>query len=154
MMSKKNEDKKSIAIVGGGYVGSLLARELSAKLDASKYDLIMINRGVSRIPRLSRTTVFINGNGSVQLGRVTAIEETTPGAGGVVVPQSGERISYTALVLASGSIWPGTLNFFEADSDVRLHINEWQKKFASANNIYLAGGGAVGIETAGEIKDA
>ncbi|KAI0927614.1 hypothetical protein AcV5_008101 [Taiwanofungus camphoratus] len=63
MMSKKNEDKKSIAIVGGGYVGSLLARELSAKLDASKYDLIMINVRPYTIHLIAaaRMTVFEEG---------------------------------------------------------------------------------------------
>ncbi|KAI0917655.1 hypothetical protein AcW1_007196 [Taiwanofungus camphoratus] len=62
MMSKKNEDK-SIVIVGGGYVGSLLTRELSAKLNASKYDLIMINERPYTIHLIAAAhmTVFEEG---------------------------------------------------------------------------------------------
>ena len=42
-MSKTSEDKKNIVVVGGGAAGIPIARGLSAKLDASKYNLILIN---------------------------------------------------------------------------------------------------------------
>lgn len=33
------------------------------------------------------------------------------------------------------------------------HLTQWRNKFEDAQDIVLAGGGSVGIETAGEIKD-
>ncbi|KAL6306197.1 hypothetical protein BKA93DRAFT_729915 [Sparassis latifolia] len=171
-MSKTIEEKKNVVIVGGGHAGSLLARSLSRTLDSSKYRVILINERPYAIHFLAaaRMTVtdeghiedgalipydklFINGNGTLKVDKVTAIEETEPGQGGVVVLQSGERISYAALALASGSSWSGPLDFPTTDSEIREHIKEWRLKYGNAKHIVLIGGGAVGIETAGELRD-
>ncbi|KAJ6480571.1 FAD/NAD(P)-binding domain-containing protein [Mycena vitilis] len=68
----------------------------------------------------------------------------TPNArGGVVVLEDGTQMPYDVLVLAPGSIWEGPLNLpWTHDA-----LTEFAQK------IVLAGGGAVGIEYAGEIKD-
>jgi len=170
-MSKKNDDRKNVVIVGGGLVGSLLARTLSSKLDAHKYNLILISDRPYTINLIAtaRMTVadvddisdralipfdnlFINRNGTYHQGKVVSVDEAKPGAGGEVVLESGERITYAALVLATGSIWSGPLNFPDATS-LRSHVNAWRKKIEAAKDIYLVGGGAVGIEFAGEIKE-
>ncbi|GBE85351.1 FAD/NAD(P)-binding domain-containing protein [Sparassis crispa] len=172
-MSKKNDTQKNVVIVGGGFIGSAAARELSQKLDPARYKLILINKRPYYVHLIAgaRVTVadepglddrslipydklFVNGNGSFLRGNVTAIEESAPGKGGVVVLDDGERVPYAALLLASGSSWSGAINFPESDDEVREHIAEWRKKYAAAHDIFLVGGGAVGIETAGEIKDA
>ncbi|OCH92812.1 FAD/NAD(P)-binding domain-containing protein [Obba rivulosa] len=171
-MSKKNDERKSIVVVGGGPAGSLLARALSAKLDASKHDLILINdrpfsihlvagarMTVTEVDHLEDAALlpydklFHNGNGRFVQGRVTAIEEEAAGQGGVVVLQDGERLSYDVLVLATGSSWYGPLNFPSSDADVRAHVKTWRQHYADAKDIVIVGGGAVGIETAGEIRD-
>lgn len=36
---------------------------------------------------------------------------------------------------------------------ITAHLSQWRSKFEAAQDIVIAGGGAVGIETAGEIKD-
>ncbi|KAI0629813.1 FAD/NAD-P-binding domain-containing protein [Trametes polyzona] len=165
--------KKNVVIVGGGWAGTLIARELSGKLDASAYNLILVNQRPYTIHLVAsaRMTVtaedkleeralipydklFINGNGSVKVGTVVSIEESAPGKGGEVVLEDGERIPYAALVLATGSSWQGPLHFPEKDSDVRAHIDAWRSKFEKANHVVIVGGGAVGIETAGEVRDA
>ncbi|OBZ71613.1 Apoptosis-inducing factor 2 [Grifola frondosa] len=164
-MSKKNDDKKNIVIVGGGHSGSLLARDLSTKLDASLYNIILINERPYYViliagARLNVTSegaledralvpydkLFINGNGTAKVGKVTAVEEATPGKGGEVVLEDGERIPYTVLVLASGSSWPGPLNFPQTDADVQAHIARWRKTYEAAKHVVVVGGGAVGID--------
>jgi len=98
---------------------------------------------------------LVNGNGAVKVGRVAAIERGKEGhAGGSVVLSTGERISYDILVLAPGCDWEGPLAIPDDRAAVLEHIRSWRRKFENASSIILAGGGAVGCEYAGEIKDA
>ncbi|KAL1950022.1 hypothetical protein VTO73DRAFT_5144 [Trametes versicolor] len=164
--------KKNVVIVGGGSVGTAVARELSAKLDASKYSITLINDRpyfvflvagarltVTAADKLEDTALipydklFHNGNGTVKIGKVVSISEGAAGKGGEVALENGERISYASLVLATGSVWPGPLNFPEHDDEVRAHISSWRSKYEKAKHVVIVGGGAVGLETAGEIKD-
>ncbi|CCM01829.1 uncharacterized protein FIBRA_03897 [Fibroporia radiculosa] len=152
-MSKEGQ-KRNVVIVGGGYAGALLARSLSGSLNPHKYNLILINERPFAIHLLAgaRMTVseegnfehlavmpydnlFINGNGRVVVGRVTEIEETAKGKGGWVVLQSGP------------------LDFPYSRQEMHEHIQYWRRMYERANHIVLIGGGAVGIETAGELRD-
>ncbi|CCM00990.1 uncharacterized protein FIBRA_03038 [Fibroporia radiculosa] len=175
MDSKKSDNKRNVVVVGGGFAGTLVARALSSKLDASQYNLILVNDrpyGIHLIAGarmvasdldqldsedkafIPYSKLFVHGNGSFQEGRVTAIEEAGKGAGGEIVLSNGERLAYAALVLATGSSWSGPLGFPESDRDVRAHIQRWRTQIADAKDIYIVGGGSVGIELAGEIKEA
>ncbi|CDO72240.1 hypothetical protein BN946_scf184970.g92 [Trametes cinnabarina] len=173
MVEDKAQFPRNVVIVGGGWAGTLIARQLSAKLDASKHRIILVNNRPFFIHLIAtaRMTVtpedrledkalvpfdklFYNGNGTVKIGNVVSIAETAPGKGGKVVLEDGEEIPYSALVLATGSIWPGPINFPQKDADVRAHINSWRSKYEKANHVVIVGGGAVGIETAGEVKEA
>lgn len=170
-MSKKSDDKKSVVVLGGGFVGSLLARALSAKLDPAKHDLVLVDQrpftvnlissarmtvtkegNIEELGRIPFDKLFVNGNGSYHRGKAVSIEESKPGAGGSVVLETGEHVPYDVLVLATGSTWPGPLNFPESER-FGEHVKEWRKKVADAKDIYIVGGGAVGIEYAGEIRE-
>ncbi|KAI0329007.1 FAD/NAD(P)-binding domain-containing protein [Cubamyces sp. BRFM 1775] len=164
-------DLKHVVIVGGGVAGALAARSLSKKLDPTRHTLTLINsrpcfihltasarmvvtpeghledRAIVPLDRL-----FQHGIGTLKVGRATFIVETAPGKGGVVVLKDGERIPYSALVLALGNSWPGPLHFPDSVQDLRAHINEWRSKFERSKHVVVVGGGAVGIETAGEVK--
>jgi len=172
-MSKKNDDRKNVVVVGGGFAGSTLAKLLSAKLDASKYNLILLTSRpymisliaaarltVTSVDKLEDTALIPydrllpSGKGTHKVGTVVAIEESAPGKGGVVVLKSGERIDYHVLTLATGSTWASNLDFPDSDSEVRENIKAWRDRFARANEVVIVGGGAVGIETAGEIREA
>ncbi|CAL1715396.1 unnamed protein product [Somion occarium] len=98
--------------------------------------------------------LFVNGNGTHVVGAVTAIDEVAPGKGGNVVLNNGEKIHYDVLALATGSTWPGPINFPDSDADAIASIKDWRNKIANAKHVVIVGGGPVGIETAGEIKDA
>lgn len=164
IMSKKTDDKKNVVIVGGGGAGAPLARALSTKLDAAKYNLIVINdrphyvlyiagirMAVTDEGKLEDKALipydklFVNGNGTLKVGTVTAIEKAADGKGGEVVLQDGERVPYEVLVLTPGSIWEGVLAHPHEKSETVEFINEWRKKFAAAKEVVIVGGGAVGI---------
>ncbi|KAI0049182.1 FAD/NAD-P-binding domain-containing protein [Auriscalpium vulgare] len=161
--------KKNVVVVGGGGAGAIVSRELSGKLDHSKHNLTLITAHpfIVFFPAMVRTTttaegkledqalipqdkLFLNGKGTLRIGRVVSVEDK--GKGGEVVLADGSRVPYDVLVLTPGSLWSGPLDLPDSKEDVIEHINAWRKKFASANNIVLVGGGAVGIEFAGEIK--
>ncbi|KIL60313.1 hypothetical protein M378DRAFT_14191 [Amanita muscaria Koide BX008] len=169
--SNLGNNKKNVVVVGGGGGGATTARLLSAKLDSSRYNLILINprpyfiawpatlrAAVSDIDNLDEKIfvpldkVFHNGNGTFLQGKVKDIE-TDPGNRGSVVLESGETIPYEVLVLSPGSIWTGPIAFPEEDEKVKDFLRNSRAAFQRAQNIVLAGGGSVGIELAGEIKD-
>jgi NADH dehydrogenase FAD-containing subunit len=161
MSDKKNDDRKNIVVVGGGS-GALAARDISAKLDASKYNLILINPRPYRIllPATARLTTsdtdhledtafvpfdktFHNGKGTFLLGKVVAIEAQKKG--GSVVLESGEKVPYEVLVLAPGAVWGGPLAFPDDSEKVTSFLHEGRSRLKNANDIVLVGGGAVGI---------
>ena len=163
-MSKKSDDRKNIVIVGGGGYGVGVARGLSAKLDRSKYNLILISARPYYIHLVAaiRFTVssegkledrafvpydnlFVNGNGTFVLGKVLAIDDHGHGRGGELSLHGGEKVPYDVLILATGFSWGGPLDFPDADTDVRSGLEAWRGKYAAANEIVFVGGGAVGI---------
>jgi NADH dehydrogenase FAD-containing subunit len=164
-MSKGN--RKSIVVVGGGASGATITRILSSKIDANTTSLTLVTARpfALHLPAAIRMTttaegkledtvlipydnLLVKGNGTVKVGRVTAIEEGKEGqAGGSVTLSTGEQIHYDILVLAPGSEWDGPLSFPDDRAAVLEHIRSWRRKFENANGIVLAGGGAVGIGT-------
>ena len=164
-MSKGN--RKSIVVVGGGASGATITRILSSKIDANTTSLTLVTARpfALHLPAAIRMTttaegkledtvlipydnLLVKGNGTIKVGRVTAIEEGKEAqAGGSVILSTGERIHYDILVLAPGSEWDGPLSFPDDRAAVLEHIRSWRRKFENANGIVLAGGGAVGIGT-------
>ncbi|KAI9465731.1 FAD/NAD-P-binding domain-containing protein [Lactarius psammicola] len=169
-MSKSS--RKSIVVVGGGAAGATITRILSSKINASTTSLTLITARpfALHLPACVRMTttaegkleddvlipydnLLVNGNGTIKVGRVTSIEQGKEASGSVVL-STGERVHYDILVLAPGAEWEGPLAFPDDRAAVLEHIKSWRRKFENANGIILAGGGAVGCEYAGEIKDA
>lgn len=154
---------KNVVVVGAGHAGTLLIQKLSAKLDRSKYNLILItprpyffhiiagirmvvtsegkleDRGV--IP-LDRT--FTNGNGKMVVGKVVSISDVGE-KGGHVTLDNGETVDYSILILASGSIWEGPLGVPDGKQELNQWVNKWRSKFEKAEDIMLVGGGTVGV---------
>lgn len=170
MSGKRNDDKKSVVVVGGGGAGSYIARTLSSKLDASKYTLTLVTARPFAVHypaaiRLTTTSegkledtalipydkLLLNGNGTIKIDRVVKIEDHKD-AGNLVLA-SGESLQYDVLILAPGSHWEGPLALPDGKDEILEHIKQWRNKFESAKGVVLVGGGAVGIEYAGEIRD-
>ena len=180
--------KKNVVVVGAGFAGTAVASGLAAKLD-SRYHIILISSRPYSIPlpaalrlvvsesaKLEETAfvpldrLFKKGNGEVKVGVVKSIEPKDTQSGGDVLLEDGERISYEALVIASGSKWKDPVDFPLYESEVLPYVRTWRSKFASARHVVIAGGGAVGAgqpspfvscfpdsilmtELAGELKD-
>ncbi|TFK64763.1 FAD/NAD(P)-binding domain-containing protein [Pluteus cervinus] len=173
---------KNIVIIGAGFAGLATFNALSPKLAPKKYDdtnLILITSRpfFTHLPATLRMLVTAEGKleeqvlmpfpekpkgkGEIITGTVVRIQpasssgdEANPTTvGGLVVLEDGKEIPYSILVLATGTTWSGMLNFANSKEEITQHANEWREKFSEAKSIVLAGGGAVGVELAGEIKD-
>lgn len=155
--------KQNVVVVGGGGAGAPTARHLSATLDASKYNLILINARpyyvhlVATI-RMAVTAqgkiedralipydrTFANGNGELVVGTVTAINDQGK-KGGYVTLADGKKIDYAVLVLAPGGTWEGPIRLPDTKAETQYWIDSWRAKFQKSEDILLVGGGAVGI---------
>ena len=163
-MSKKNDDRKDIVIVGGGIAGVLAAKALSAKLDHTRFNLILVDARTSFVHIIAGARMVVTSDGNLEneavvpfdrmfpkgkgahvLGTVTEIQETAPGKGGDLVLSNGEKIHYDALVLATGSKWSGAMYFSHDVDELRTTVKDWRNKFSVANHIVIAGGGPSGI---------
>ncbi|KAI0700184.1 FAD/NAD-P-binding domain-containing protein [Cytidiella melzeri] len=169
-MSKKlDNSKKNVVVVGGGLAGLAAAKGLVTKLDATKYNVVLvtskpyyihlialIRMTVSDIDDLENRALipYDKVSGLIhKVGTVVSIEETAPGEGGSLVFVDGERLPYAALLLSTGSTWPGPLAVGDSDKEIRNNLKQWRSKYATARHVVIVGGGPVGIETVGEIKD-
>ncbi|KAG5636131.1 hypothetical protein H0H81_009013 [Sphagnurus paluster] len=155
--------RQNVVIVGGGGAGSAIARSLSSTLDPTKYHLIVITArsyflhlvGSVRAAvtpegnfpeqvAISLDKLFVNSNGKIVHGEVTAISDDGT-SGGYVTLVSGEEVPYLILVLAPGRHWDGPLAAPNTSPELNAWFNQWHSRFEKAKDILLVGGGAVGI---------
>lgn len=162
MSSKKSDTaKKNVVLVGGGYANVHVVHGLAKTLDRTRYNLILLNPRPYYVHIVAGLRMVVTDEGKLEdsalipydrlpgvtfvQGKVASITETAPGKGGVLTLDNGDQLDYAVLVLGTGSIWSGPVGFGDSDEAVRAHIGEWRKKFTSAKNVVIAGGGAVGI---------
>ncbi|KAK1228423.1 hypothetical protein PQX77_008561 [Marasmius sp. AFHP31] len=160
--------KTSIVIIGGGSAGTFIARSLSETLDSSKHEIKLVSSRpysilrpaslrmvVSNSDKLEEKILvpydklFHKGNGTFVQGEVARIDETAR----EVELTNGELISFDILVLATGTKWSGPIALPENPSEVDGFIEDRRREFKKAKNILLVGGGSIGIELAGELRD-
>lgn len=55
--------------------------------------------------------------------------------------------------MATGSKWSGPTNLPDSEADFRQFVSQWREKIRDAPDIVIVGGGAVGVELSGEIRD-
>ncbi|KAF9471447.1 FAD/NAD(P)-binding domain-containing protein [Pholiota conissans] len=162
---------QNIVIVGGGGAGIATWNALSTRLDAKKHNLILVTSRpfFTHLPAGHRMAVtskghledcalmplgekFNTGNKKLIVASVTSIVDQDQ-QGGYVVLDNGEKVEYSILILAPGTRWEGPLDLPNTKAEAVEVLNTWRSRFAKAENIVLVGGGAVGLELAGEIKD-
>lgn len=173
MSSKSSsEPKKNVVIVGGGLAGIFLAFPLSKKLDRSKYDIVLVNARPFCVNLIAALRMVASDRDKLENsalipydkfdrvrfveGTLTTVEPRSNGEqekGGTIVLKTGERVEYAALVLATGSRWSGPLEFGNSEESVKEQLALWRQRIATAAHIVIGGGGALGIEAAGEIKE-
>ncbi|KAH6916250.1 hypothetical protein BKA70DRAFT_1255135 [Coprinopsis sp. MPI-PUGE-AT-0042] len=175
-----SDNRQHIVIVGGGAAGAAVAKDLVPSLNPATHTLTVITSRPYFIdlPAMARTVVtsdgallmpygdafvaqtpYPSGSGkftaTIKIGKAIGFTSEESGkGGGDVLLEGGEKISYSVLILATGSTWNGPLDIPEADSEAaKAHLDSWRHKFSNAKNVVLIGGGAVGLELAGEIRD-
>lgn len=163
-MSKKSDTRKNVVVVGGGFAGVHAVNSLAKVLDKSRYNLVLVTPRpyyvhllatlrmvVSSADKLEDTALIpydkLAGGVEHVVGRVTAIENAPSGVGKVLALNSGEKIEYSAVILATGSLWSGVAAFGDTDQAIREQLAQWRSRFAEAKHIVIIGGGAVGIGT-------
>lgn len=155
--SKTGQPK--IAIVGGGYLGSDLAKSLDAVMDVT---LIERASHFTHAPAMIRGLIepvwldraLISHDRLLKRGRVMEGEAISVDGDGVTFAD-GTNVVADYIVLATGSAnfapfksAGGDINALRSDND------RWNRALASASSVLIIGAGAVGTELAGEIAHA
>ena len=156
-MSEAPPARPAVVIIGGGYGGINVARQLDdvasvvlvEPKDAFVHNVAALRALVDPawLPR-----IYLPYGGLLSHGQVVQDRAVKVDAGRVVLA-SGEELPADYLVLATGSSYP-----FPAKSDVDRTADAHEKTLgthaalAAAARVLLVGAGAVGIELAGEIK--
>lgn len=154
---------KNIVIVGGGYAGAFLAKELVPKIDSTNHRIILItssHRFVHLPATLRASTTsegqlendtfipygnFLREKGEVKHASVTSFTSSASG-GGQVKLSTGETVEYDVLILATGSKWTGPLAIpVTSQEEVKKHLDSWRGRIEKASSIVLVGGGIVGV---------
>lgn len=151
---------RTVVVVGGGYGGTLVAKELD--LDA---DVVLVD------PR----EAFVNAAASLRaltrpdwaphaffpldmlLGRGRAVRDRVVSADpeGVTL-SSGERVGADYLVLATGSSYPYPAKPRQSSTSVSGQLDDLHathQELSGTDRVLIVGAGPVGLELAGEIKE-
>lgn len=151
--------KASVVIVGGGNLGSELAKALE---DDMQVILVERAQAFTHAPAMIRALVdpsilekaLIPYDNLLTQGRFVQGEVTAIDGAGITLAD-GTRIAadYTVLATGSGNLAP----FKSSNGDIDALRNasaEWHSALTAANSVAIIGAGAVGTELAGEIASA
>jgi NADH dehydrogenase FAD-containing subunit len=152
--------ERTVVIIGGGYGGTLVAKELDADANVILIDPRegFVNAAAS-LRALTRPdwapNAFFPYGTLLERGRIIRDRAVSVDPQGVALA-SGERVRADYLVLATGSDYsypakphPETTGIAEQLDDLR----ETHKELSGAARALILGAGPVGLELAGEIKD-
>jgi apoptosis-inducing factor 2 len=170
-----------IVILGGSYGGVstahyLLRYAIPQLPDPSSYEVVIVSTSTQVMCRPACPRALISddmfpqdklfldipklfeqypeGNFRFIHGTATVLEHTTRTVSITLASGGSETIDYHALVVATGSSTPSPLFGFNQDEQfLRTKWTEFRNALPNAKNIVIAGGGPVGIETAGELGE-
>ncbi|MGW3784941.1 NAD(P)/FAD-dependent oxidoreductase [Micromonospora chokoriensis] len=150
---------RTVAVIGGGYGGTAVAKALEAVADVVLIDPrdAFVNVAAS-LRALARPewagNMFFPFDTVLTRGTVIRDRAVSVDSGGVTVA-SGQRVAADYLVLATGSSYAYPARV-DADSvEAALDdLRQTNKELAAAERVLILGAGPVGLELAGEIKDA
>lgn len=163
-MSSSKPLQKTIVIVGAGFAGVPAFNELAKRVDPETTKLVLINprSHFIHLPAACRLVVsetephyedkvllpftarFNEGNKRTVYAKVDSIhDDKDDEANRYVTLDNGEKIEYTYLLLAPGSIWEGPLDFPYNKEESMKKLKEWHNRFEKATDIVLVGGGGI-----------
>jgi len=150
-----------VAVVGGGYGGTLVAKALDAEADVVLIDprdaFVNVAGSLRALTRPDWAhNVFFPYKTLLERGRVVRGSAASVDAAGVTLA-GGERVDADCIVLATGSSYPyparprhAAASAEEALGDLR----ETHRQLSAAGRVLILGAGPVGLELAGEIHEA
>ncbi|WP_327089884.1 FAD-dependent oxidoreductase [Nonomuraea sp. NBC_01738] len=147
----------TVVVVGGGYGGIAVAKELDDIADVVLVEAretfvhnVAALRGAVSPEWIER--MFIPYDGLLANGRVVRGRAVRVSAGAVEL-ESGEKLSADYLVLATGSGQPYPAKIeVEGRADASARLRATGGEIERAGRVLLLGAGPVGLEFAGEIK--
>jgi apoptosis-inducing factor 2 len=151
--------RPTVVVIGGGYGGVNAAKALDEVADVTLVepkDAFFHNVAALRglVDPAFLETIFIPYDGLLAQGRVIH-DRATEVDGSKVVLGSGEVLTPDFVVLASGSSYPfPAKTHADRADDSQDHVRSTYKALTEAGHALLLGGGAVGVELAGEIRAA
>ncbi|CAE6418862.1 unnamed protein product [Rhizoctonia solani] len=155
--------KQNIVVVGSGGGGLVLVQTLQKLINTQTHQLVVVEKRdyYAHWPGLVRGSVTsegsINENALIPFDRAfdpsvrlvrSAAQQITPTE---VITEAGERIGYSHLVLATGSIWNSALALPDSRKEAIGLFAAFRKQLEAAKDVVIVGGGAVGIEYSGEL---
>lgn len=161
------EDVRNVVVLGGSFAGCELVKRLAETLPTG-FKVVWIEKNSHlnysfNFPRFSVMTgheqeAFIPYDGVEQSGPtgiVTRIQDTAVGITDTkILLASGTEISYAYLAIATGSSQPLPVQVAATDRGDACHeLQSVQETIENCQKIAIVGGGAVGVELAGDIKD-
>jgi apoptosis-inducing factor 2 len=150
----------TVVVVGGGYGGSLVAKELDSEADVTLIDPRegFVNAAAS-LRALTRPdwahNAFFSFATLLRRGRVIRDRAVSADPKGVTLA-SGERVEADYLVLATGSDYTYPAKPHPASTSIAEQLDDLRgthKQLAATDRVLILGAGPVGLELAGEIKD-
>lgn len=167
---RASADALNVIVVGGSFAGLQLAKRLSQSLP-SNYRVVLVEKnshfnytfnfpryavigdaGRERKAFVPYTNVFKaspEGSWAIVRDRVTEI------LGGEVLLQSGQRLPYSFLAIATGVHQPLPAKMVSVERDEACaELRQLRAKIEHAESIAIVGGGAVGVQLSADIKSA
>lgn len=159
-------NKPKVVILGSGYAGAQCAKSIQEKL-GDTVSLTVIERRNVNIHKIASARAAVCGNSYSDRVLIPNDSLIAPGMGQLVrgvirqvtdafvIMDDGVRVDFDFLVCATGainfSICEPPLRYSDKDS-MKKFYDKVHKKIRSAERILIIGGGASGVELAGEIK--
>jgi NADH dehydrogenase FAD-containing subunit len=151
---------QTVAVVGGGYGGTLVAHALDAEADVVLIDprdaFLNVAGSLRALTRPEWAhNVFFPYRSLLERGRVVRDSAASVDAGGVTLAGGG-RVDADYIVLATGSAYAYPARPRRADASAEEALGELRETHAglsSAGRVLIVGAGPVGLELAGEIHE-
>ena len=160
-------DAKNVVVIGGSFAGIELVKRLAETLPTG-FRVVWIEKNSHlnysfNFPRFSVLTgheheAFIPYDGVAQgapKGIFTRIQDTAVGLTKEhIMLSSGDKVPYAYLAIATGSSQPLPVQVLSTEHDDACYeLQSVQHTIKASQKIAIVGGGAVGVELAGDIKD-
>lgn len=147
----------TVAVIGGGYGGSAVAKQLDEVAD-----VVLIEPREDFVHHVAALRGLVDPQWTDKLfypydrlltrGRVVRDRATSVDPAGITLG-SGERLTADYVVLATGSAYPFPAKIdFQDSASAKAKIRATREELIAADKVLLLGAGPVGLELAGEIK--